>query len=193
METTTTPQTTASPQTTTWSLDPSHSEIGFQVKHLMITSVRGKFDKFDIHATCPANDFEKVHVEFTADTASVNTSSEQRDGHLKSADFFDSENHPQMTFKSNGMKKISGDDYEMSGDLTIRGVTKPVKVKVEVAGMVKDPYGQTKAGFIVEGKINRKDFGLLWNATLETGGLMVSDDVKIHADIQMIRKEAEAS
>jgi polyisoprenoid-binding protein YceI len=193
METTTTPQTTASPQATTWSLDPAHSEIGFQVKHLMITSVRGKFDKFDIHATCPENDFEKVHVEFTADTASVNTSSEQRDGHLKSADFFDSENHPQMTFKSNGMKKISGDDYEMSGDLTIRGVTKPVKVKVEVAGMVKDPYGQTKAGFIVEGKINRKDFGLLWNATLETGGLMVSDDVKIHADIQMIRKEAEAS
>ena len=186
-------ETTTSVQTSTWTLDPAHSEISFQVKHLMITNVRGKFDKFDIHSTCPENDFEKVKVEFNAETSSVNTNSEQRDAHLRSADFFDSENHPKLTFKAEGMRKVSGDEYEMTGDLTIRGVTKPVKVKVELSEIIKDPYGQTKAGVTVNAKINRKDFGLTWNTALETGGVMVSDEVKIHGDIQMIRQEANAS
>lgn len=174
---------------TTWKIDASHSEVGFKVKHLMITNVRGNLDKFDVTATSKtAEDFEHVHVEFTAEAASVNTNSEQRDQHLRSADFFDSENHPNITFISNGMKRKNGNEFEMTGDLTIRGVTKPIRLDVELTGVAKDPWGQTKAGFNVEGKINRKDFGLVWNAPVETGGMLVSDEVKIHCEIQMIRQ-----
>jgi polyisoprenoid-binding protein YceI len=180
METTTT--------STTWKVDPGHSEIGFKVKHLMITNVRGTFDQFDITAVSTQDDFEHVQVHFSADVNSVNTNSEQRDGHLKGADFFDGENHPKIEFASKGMKKTSGNEFVMEGDLTIRGVTKHIALDVELTGVAKDPWGQTKAGFTIEGKINRKDFGLVWNAPTETGGLLVSEEVKVHCEIQMVKQ-----
>lgn len=179
-------ETTAT--TTTWKVDASHSEVGFKVKHLMITNVRGSLGQFDIEAQTQQDDFENVNVNFTGQVASITTGSEQRDGHLMGADFFDAENHPMISFVASGMKKKSDDEFELNGDLTIRGVTKPIALNVEYSGLAKDPWGQIKAGFVVEGKINRKDFGLVWNAPTETGGLLVSDEVKIHSEIQMVKQ-----
>lgn len=180
---------TATNTSTAWKSDASHSEIGFKVKHLMITNVRGTIGNFEVNATSKTpDDFEHVHVEFSADAAAVDTGNEQRDQHLKSADFFDSENHPKISFVSNGMVRKGDNEFEMTGDLTIRGVTRPIKLQVELTGIAKDPWGQTKAGFTVEGKINRKDYGLVWNAPVETGGVLVSEEVKIHCEIQMIRQ-----
>lgn len=179
-------ETTAT--TTTWKVDASHSEVGFKVKHLMITNVRGSLGQFDIEAQTQQDDFENVNVNFTGQVASITTGSEQRDGHLMGADFFDAENHPMISFVASGMKKKSDDEFELNGDLTIRGVTKPIALNVEYSGLAKDPWGQIKAGFVIEGKINRKDFGLVWNAPTETGGLLVSDEVKIHSEIQMVKQ-----
>jgi polyisoprenoid-binding protein YceI len=179
-------ETTAT--TTTWKVDASHSEVGFKVKHLMITNVRGSLGQFDIEAQTQQDDFENVNVSFTGQVASITTGSEQRDGHLMGADFFDAENHPMISFVASGMKKKSDDEFELNGDLTIRGVTKPIALNVEYSGLAKDPWGQIKAGFVVEGKINRIDFGLVWNAPTETGGLLVSDEVKIHSEIQMVKQ-----
>jgi polyisoprenoid-binding protein YceI len=179
---------TTNTTSTTWKVDAGHSEIGFKVKHLMITNVRGTFDQFDITAVSTQDDFEHVQVHFSADVNSVNTNSEQRDGHLKGADFFDGENHPKIEFVSKGMKKTSGNEFVMEGDLTIRGLTKHIALDVELTGVAKDPWGQTKAGFTIEGKINRKDFGLAWNAPTETGGLLVSEEVKVHCEIQMVKQ-----
>lgn len=179
-------ETTAT--TTTWKVDASHSEVGFKVKHLMITNVRGSLGQFDIEAQTQQDDFENVKVNFIGQVASITTGSEQRDGHLMGTDFFDAENHPMISFVASGMKKKSDDEFELNGDLTIRGVTKPIALNVEYSGLAKDPWGQIKAGFVIEGKINRKDFGLVWNAPTETGGLLVSDEVKIHSEIQMVKQ-----
>lgn len=166
-----------------WKVDPAHSEVGFKVKHLMINNVKGNFKNFDIEVEATSDDFKSSSISFTADIASIDTGNEQRDQHLKTGDFFDAEHHPQITFVA---KKYEGSD--LLGDLTIRGVTKPVKLNVEFGGIAKDPWGNTKAGFSVAGKINRKEWGLNWNAALETGGFLVSDDVTIHAEVQLIKQ-----
>lgn len=172
---------------TKWNLDPSHSEVTFKVKHMMITNVSGSFKEFSVDATTDGEDFTKPDISFTAKTASVDTASEQRDGHLKSGDFFDAEKFPEITFKATSYEKKSDNDYLLKGDLTIKDVTKNISLDVEYGGIQKDPWGNLKAGFTISGKINRKDFGLTWNAALETGGVMVSEEVKVNCEIQLIK------
>jgi len=174
--------------TTKWGLDAAHSEINFKVKHMMIANVSGNFTKFNVNAETEGDDFSKAKINFTADTASIYTKNEQRDGHLKSPDFFDAEKFPQLKFESDSITKKSDDEYVMNGNLTIKDVTKPVALNLNFGGIGKDPYGNTKAGFTVEGKINRKDFGLTWNAALETGGMLVGEDLKIHSEIQLAKQ-----
>jgi polyisoprenoid-binding protein YceI len=170
--------------TTNWSLDPTHSEVQFKVKHLMITNVTGQFAVISASAESDGNDFSHASVAFEADTASVNTGNEQRDGHLKSPDFFDVATYPKIGFKSTDFNAESG---KITGDLTIRNVTKPVSFDVEFSGTNTDPWGNEKAGFSISGKINRTDFGLNWNAALEKGGVLVSEDVKLQAEIQLVK------
>lgn len=173
---------------TTWKIDPAHSEIQFKVKHLMITTVTGYFKQFDLEVVTASDDFTTASkIEFAADINSIDTNNQQRDTHLKSADFFDAEKYGQLKFV--GKKyEANGDDAKLHGDLTIRNVTKPVTVNVEFGGIVVDPYGQTKAGFTVSGKISRKEFGLTWNAVTEAGQVVVSDDIRLNAEIQLIKQ-----
>jgi polyisoprenoid-binding protein YceI len=172
----------------TWKHDPAHSEIQFKVKHLMITTVTGNFRKYDLVVETETEDFTTAkRIEFTADIDSIDTSNEQRDTHLKSADFFNAEEHEQLKYIGHKYE-THGDTAKLHGDLTIRGVTKPVTVTVEYGGMVVDPYGQTKAGFTVDGKVNRKDYGLMWDAITEAGQVVVSNEIKLHAEIQLIKQ-----
>lgn len=171
-----------------WAIDPTHSEITFKVKHLMITTVTGYFRKFDLEVETETDDFNTAKkIEFSADINSIDTGNEQRDAHLKSADFFNSEEEAQILFSGKNYK-VDGDEGELSGDLTIRGITKPITLKIEYGGTVVDPYGQTKAGFTVNGKLSRKEFGLIWNAVTETGSMVVSDDVKLSGEIQLVKQ-----
>lgn len=172
---------------TKWVLDTTHSEIKFKVRHMMITNVTGSFNELNASIEGFDNNFESSQVKFIAKTSSVDTANEQRDGHLKSADFFDAEKYPEMKFNSTKIVKKSDSDFEMIGNLTIKDITKEVSLKVEFGGINKDPWGNMKAGFSVEGKINRKDFGLNWNAALETGGVLVSEEVKIMGEIQFAK------
>ena len=173
----------------TWKVDPMHSEIQFKVKHLMITTVTGYFSSFNIEAETEDAEFTSAkNVVFTADVDSISTNNEQRDTHLKSPDFFDAANHGQIKFVGNRYEKVSGDDYKLHGDLTIRGTTKPVTVNVEFGGIVVDPYGQTKAGFTVTGKINRKEFGLTWDAVTEAGSVVVSDEIRLNCEVQLVKQ-----
>ena len=175
--------------TKTWALDPTHSEVQFKIKHLMITNVTGSFNIFTASAQTEDEDFTKAKVSFTADVNSISTNNEQRDGHLKAPDFFDAEKFPQIKFEATKAENVDSDgSYELYGDLTIRDVTKNVKLSVEFGGVVKDPWGNTKAGFTINGKINRKDFGLTWNAVTEAGGVMVSEEVRLSAEIQLIEQ-----
>ena len=174
--------------TTKWALDPTHSEVSFKIKHMMIANVTGHFSSFNVTAETEGDDFTKSKVSFTAEVNSINTKNEQRDGHLKSGDFFDAEKYPQIKFEATKFEKVSDEEYALSGNITLRDVTKPVKLNVEFGGIAKDPYGNIKAGFTVEGKINRKDFGLSWNAATEAGGVMVGEDVKVHAEIQLVKQ-----
>lgn len=177
---------------TLWKIDPAHSEIQFKVKHLMITTVTGYFRKFDLTVETEDEDFTQAKkIEFTAEANSIDTNSEQRDTHLRSADFFDVEKFGQVRFTGKTLER-SGEDYILNGDLTIRGVTKPVSVKVHFGGIVVDPYGQTKAGFEVEGKISRKEFGLVWNAMTEAGQVVVGDDIRVLCEIQLIKQQQPA-
>jgi polyisoprenoid-binding protein YceI len=170
-----------------WNLDPAHSEVTFKVKHMMITNVSGSFTDFAVTAESEGEDFTKSEINFTAKAASVTTGSEQRDGHLLSPEFFDTEKFPELKFKATNYETVSAEDYKLHGDLTIKDVTKNITLDVEYGGLNKDPYGNIKAGFTITGKINRKDFGLAWNAALETGGVMVSEDVKINCEIQLVK------
>jgi len=179
---------TATTAKTKWNLDASHSEVNFKVKHLMITNVSGSFGKFDIQTQTDGNDFTSAEITFTANTSSISTNSEQRDGHIKSGDFFDVENFPEMTFVSTSLTKKDEENYELAGNLTIKDITKPVKLHVEFGGLGIDPWGQQKAGFSVSGKINRTEWNLNWNSALETGGFLLGDDVKIFAEIQLIKE-----
>lgn len=174
--------------TTKWALDPTHSEVTFKIKHMMISNVTGNFTNFNVAAETEADDFSKSNISFTADVNSINTNNAQRDGHLKSPDFFDTGKYPQLKFESNKLEKKSDEEYALHGNLTIRDVTKPVSLKVDFGGIAKDPYGNIKAGFTLEGKINRKDFGLTWNAATEAGGIMVGEDLKVQAEIQLVKQ-----
>lgn len=176
---------------TKWSLDPTHSEIIFKVKHLMISTVTGNFNKFNLNVETENEDFNKAgKIEFTADIDSINTNNEQRDNHLKSADFFNIEKNPQIHF-SGKQYELNDGEGKLTGDVTIAGISKSVTLNVDFGGVMVDPYGQTKAGFTVTGKINRKDFGITYNAALETGGVMLSDEIKISAEIQLVKEVAK--
>ena len=172
---------------TTWALDPTHSELQFKVKHLMITTVTGNLSIFSAALTTESVDFEGAQISFEAEANSVKTGNSDRDNHLIGGDFFDSETHPKISFTSTSSKK-GGDDYILEGDLTVKGTTKPVKLNVEFGGIATDPWGNTKAGFTLTGKINRSDFGLTWNAALETGGVMVSEEVKLAGELQFVKQ-----
>lgn len=173
-----------------WKIDPAHSEILFKVKHLMITTVTGSFKQFDLTVETETDDFATAKkIEFTADINSIDTNNQQRDTHLKSVDFFHGEEHPQLRFVGNKYE-AQGDEAKLHGELTIRGVSKPITLNVEFGGIVVDPYGQTKVGFTVNGKISRKEFGLTWNAVTEAGSVVVSDEIKIHAEVQLVKQTA---
>ncbi|MBN8665163.1 MAG: YceI family protein [Chitinophagales bacterium] len=172
----------------TYKIDAAHSEINFKVKHLMITNVTGNFTQFDATMEAAADDFSDAKISFEADVNSINTNNEQRDGHLKSDDFFNAEQFPKLTFVSSGLQKKSDSEYALTGDLTIRNITKTVTLDVEFGGTMTDPWGQQKAGFEINGKINRKDFDLKWTATTEAGGIVVSDEVKLQLAVQMIKQ-----
>lgn len=172
-----------------WKVDASHSKLGFSVVHMMVAETEGKFKVFDGTASSKTEtDFTNAEINFTADASSINTDDEKRDGHLKSPDFFDVAKYPTITFKSTSMKPNGKGKtaYDLEGDLTMHGVTKRVKLlAIGAAKTVKDPYGNIKNGFKVTGVINRKDFGLTWNAALETGGVAVSDEVNIACNIEL--------
>lgn len=174
---------------TKWTIDPAHSEIQFKVKHLMITTVTGSFQKFDADINAEGDDLSKARVRFTADIASVTTGNDQRDGHLKSADFFDADQFPQLVFEATGTENVDNDgSWTLRGDLTIKGVTKPVQLSVEWGGVQRDPWGNTKAGVSIHGKIDRKEWGLNWNSALEGGGVLVSDEVRIAIEAQLVKQ-----
>lgn len=175
---------------TKWIVDPTHSSIGFSVKHMMMTTVRGEFERYTVEAETIGEDFLTANITFSAETASVNTRNEQRDGHLKSDDFFNAEKFPTIIFKPTKLERVDNDDmYTMYGDLTIRDITKNIKLDVEFGGVLKNPWGSTVAGFIINGKINRKEWNLNWNAALEAGGVLVSEEVRIHAEIQLVEAQ----
>lgn len=171
---------------TNWNVDTVHSTVGFSVRHMMISNVKGTFNEFDGNIKLDPTDLTDASIEFTIDARSVDTRMSDRDDHLRSADFFDVENHPNLTFRATEIKKISEDNYDMTGDFTIRGTTKPVTFDLTFEGMAKDPMsGDEAAGFTGRTKINRKDFGLTWNAALEAGGFVVGDEIKINIEIQL--------
>jgi polyisoprenoid-binding protein YceI len=170
---------------TKWVIDPAHTEIHFKAKHLVISTVTGSFGKFEGTAISSDENFTDPVIEFSADVNSISTNQDYRDTHLKSADFFDAGNFPTLNFKSTGFKKISDSEAILTGDLTIRGTTKSVDLKVDLGGHVVDPYGNLKAGFELSGKVNRKEFGLTWNALTETGNMVVGDEIRILANVEL--------
>jgi polyisoprenoid-binding protein YceI len=172
----------------TWIIDTVHSELGFKVKHLAISTVSGKFTSFEGTVETTKEDFSDAAISFSADINSIHTGNEQRDGHLKSPDFFDAASHPSLSFVSTQLVHKSGSDYTIKGNLTLRGVTKPIELPVEFGGIQKDLYGNTVAGFEINGKINRQDFGLTMSALTEAGGLVVSNEVKLHINLELIKK-----
>ena len=166
---------------TNWNLDPAHSEITFKVKHMMISNVKGSFKSFTAQLTSQDDTFKNVEVKADIDVNSIDTNNNDRDAHLKSADFFDASVNPTIHFEANSL------NGEIEGKMTIKGITKPIELDIDFGGIQVDPYGNTKAGFTFEGKLSRKDFGLNWNAALETGGVMVSDEVKVSGDLQFVK------
>lgn len=172
----------------TYKIDPAHSDVMFKVKHLMISTVSGIFKSFDATLEAEKEDLTDAKVRFEADVDSIDTKNEQRDAHLKSDDFFNAEQFPKLTFVSTAIEKLSDEEYRLTGDLTVRGTTKPVELKVEYNGRVIDPWGQERLGFEATGKINRKDFGLKWSAVTEAGGLVVADDVKLQINAELVKQ-----
>ena len=178
-----------STSTTKWVLDPTHSEIGFKIKHLMITNVSGNFNKFEVKAETNGDDFSNAKVSADIEVESINTNNAQRDAHLRAADFFEAEKFPLISFKSTGIQKLDEETYTLTGNLTIKETTKPVKLALEFGGVTKDPYGNYKAGFSITGKINRHEFGVSYNAVLETGGVALGEEIKINGEIQLVKQE----
>ncbi|MDL2141686.1 YceI family protein [Flavobacterium tructae] len=176
-------------KTTTWTIDPQHSEITFKVKHLVISTITGSFGEFEGNFIS-SDEFEGASISFETSVNSISTNNAQRDEHLKSADFFEADRFPKLSFKSTSFIKSGRDTFELKGNLSIKGKTRPVALAVEYGGSDKDPWGNTKAGFEIKGAINRKDFGLTWNAATETGGLLVGEEVKIIANVQLLKEVA---
>jgi len=173
---------------TTWNLDTAHSEVTFKVKHLVISTVSGKFKNFSSAVSSEGDDFSTAKISFELESASIDTGMDMRDDHLRGDDFFNAETFPKIIFTASAIRQINGSDHEIDGQLTIRDVTKPITLKAEFGGIAKDPYGQIKAGFEVEGKIKRQEYGLTWNAMTEAGGAVVSDEVKFQANVQYIKQ-----
>lgn len=170
---------------TKWAIDPAHTEVQFKVKHLVISTVTGKFKKFEGEVISEKDDFDGAHISFSIDVNSIDTNNTDRDNHLKSDDFFAADQHPKLTFKNGILSKNEDGDYELIGDLTIRETTKKVSMAVDYNGTVKDPWGNTKAGFELSGKLNRKDYGLTWNTVTEAGGVLVGEEVKLEISAQL--------
>lgn len=173
-------------KTTKWAIDPTHSEITFKVKHLMISNVKGEFRTFQ--ANIDGEDFTNSTISANIDAKSISTNNNDRDTHLKSPDFFEVEKYPEITFVNTSLKKVDDNEYELVGNLIMKGITKEIKLNTEFGGFMKDPYGNEKAGFSINGKLNRKDFGLNWNAALEAGGVMVGNEIKINAEVQFVKQ-----
>ncbi len=169
-----------------WTVDNAHSKIGFSARHMVISQVEGQFNDFVIDANA-GEDFTNTDVEVTIKTASIATGVNDRDNHLKSADFFDAENHPEIKFKSTSIEKESDEEFKLKGDLTIRGVTKPIELSVIYGGTIKDPWGNQRAGFQVEGQLNRFDYNLKWNNLMETGGAVVGKNIKINCHVELVK------
>ena len=175
-----------------WVIDTAHSEIGFKIRHLMISNVKGSFKEFDASILTTGDDFMTAEVDFWINPDSVDTNSDDREKHLKGPDFFDVEHYKEINFTANTYEKVDNDgSYELYGDLTIKGITKRVKLDVEFGGVIKDPWGNEKAGFTINGKINRKDWDLNWNSTLEAGGVLVSEEVRISCELQLMKSDEE--
>jgi polyisoprenoid-binding protein YceI len=179
----------------TWQIDPAHSEIKFKVKHLVVSTVTGHFKNFSATIESEKDDFSDARITFEADVNSINTNNDQRDGHLKSPDFFDAAKYPKMTFSSRSVARVSDGEYKVMGDLTIKGVTRPLTLDVNYNGTVAGFGGARVAGFEITGKINRFDYGLTWNAMTEAGGVVVSSDVKldIAAEFNQVQEAAKAA
>ena len=173
---------------TNWAIDKSHSKVGFSVSHMVITDVEGNFKDFDVSVVANGESFDDAKISFSANIASIDTDNEKRDNHLKSDDFFNAEKYPKITFVGKSLKKVDGKKYKLTGDLTIRDKTKEVEIDVKFNGTVKDPWGNTRAGFSLVGVVNRFDFDLKWNTLLESGGLVVGEDVTLEAKIELIKK-----
>ncbi len=173
----------------TWVIDPIHSEIHFKVRHLVIAYVTGSFNKFEGSMEADNDDFSDANIVFSAYVDSINTKVTDRDVHLKSAEFFDAENHPKIYFQSKKFTKVDGETFKLAGDITIRGITREIVLNVEYGGKVIDPWGTEKLGFSLTGKISRKEFGLTWNALTEAGGAVAGDEVKLEMNVEMVRQK----
>ena len=173
---------------TKWTIDGMHSEIGFKVRHMMISNVSGKFGQFAAEASTSGDDFSTANFSFNASIDSINTGVADRDGHLKSADFFDAAAHPELSFHSTSVKKRNENELEISGDMNIKGIVKPVTLFADFAGIAVDPYGQTKAGMSITGKIKRSEFGLTWSAVTEAGNIVLGDDITLNCEVQLIKQ-----
>jgi polyisoprenoid-binding protein YceI len=173
--------------TNNWQLDKSHSGITFSVRHMMITNVRGSFNDFEAEVSGDTENLSAVEATITIDVNSINTKDEGRDGHLKSPDFFNVEQFPQIIFKKTSLEAKGGEDYTLTGDITIAGVTKSITLNTEIAGPAKDPWGNFKMGVVADGVIKRSEFGLTYNAALETGGVLVGDAIKIHIELEFAK------
>ncbi len=176
---------------TNWVLDPTHSELGFKIRHLMISNVSGTFKNFTIEVKTENDDFSKASINASIEVNSINTNNETRDEHLRNSDFFETEKYPELIFNSTRIEKDDDQTYFLYGDLTIKGITKPVKLNLEFNGIVNDPWGNERAGFLLTGKINRADYGINFNNVLDSGGLALGEEVKLHSEIELV-KVAEA-
>jgi polyisoprenoid-binding protein YceI len=171
-----------------WIIDPTHSELGFKIKHLMISNVSGTFSEYEANMETENDDFSTAQIHATIKAASVSTNNKQRDQHLQNGDFFEVEKYPEITFWSTRVEKLDHEQFVVYGDITLKGITKPVKLNVEYSGVTRDPWGGQRAGFTITGKIIRSEFGLSFNSVLETGGLALSDEVKIHSEVQLVKE-----
>ncbi len=176
---------------TKWLLDPMHSELQFKIKHLMITNVSGALKNFHAEVETEEDDFSTAKISLVAEMDSISTNNEQRDAHLRTSDFFEVEKYPELKFRSTKVEKTDSDIFALHGELTLKGVTKPVKLNVEFNGTTKDPWGGERSGFVVTGKINRSDWGVSFNKALETGGVMLGDEIKINSEIELVKQEVE--
>jgi len=176
---------------TKWLSDVTHSELGFKIRHLMISNVTGSFRDFQVAVDAPGDDFSKAQVKLTARMDSVSTNNEQRDAHLRNSDFFEVEKHPELEFVSTGIERKSDDTFDLRGNLTLKGITRPVQLHVEHNGTTKDPWGNERAGFFVTGKIERSQWGINFNSVLETGGIALGEEVKIQSELELVKQAVE--